>query len=681
MLYVIGWIVVVLMVAFGLGFVVFVHELGHFLVAKCCGVKCEKFYLGFDFGGLKFCKFQWGETEYGIGIFPLGGYVKMLGQEDNPARLREEMERAQTGNEGRGTDGEPTAEAHAPGYDPRSFLAQSVPKRMAIVSAGVVMNLIFAFVLAVTAYWIHVEQSPCIVGGVFPGLPAWQAGLRAGDEILEIGGKPMREFRDLQKTISLGDLPEGGVPMLVRRRDASQPLTITVKPDQMFGAFFVGVSGPNTNRLADDRKTWLVHNCPAVWPGTAAAAVSPGFQNGDVIIAIDGKPVDNYAQINAALARTADKTINVTVKRRKGADSVELKTIPVAPNPVRQLGLVLTMGDVTAVQPGSPAAKAGIQPGDRLEQVDGRPIDDPMRLPDQLNAQAGKTVRLTLDRKGSPVVVSAALCEPSGSMPPQTIDAPVGVESLGLAYHVLNRVERVLENGPAAKAGLRAGDLLLEAKIEKKKLPDLDLKQKAIAVPFNKKERSWPTFFGVLQTTLPGTSVDLTFLRGDEKKTVTLKPTAATDWFTPDRGFVFEPMRFVHGADSFGQALRMGGRETLDSLTMVFRSLRALGTAQVSARNLVGPVGIVGWAVDSADQGAAKLLLFLTMLSANLAVLNFLPIPVLDGGLMMFLIYEGVRGKPANEHVQVVLTYLGLALILVLTIWVFGLDFGWIPRR
>ncbi len=104
MLYVIGLCVVILLVAVGLGFVIFVHELGHFLVAKLCGVKCEKFYLGFDIGGLKLCKFRWGETEYGIGVLPLGGYVKMLGQEDNPARLREELERAkqQKGREERG---------------------------------------------------------------------------------------------------------------------------------------------------------------------------------------------------------------------------------------------------------------------------------------------------------------------------------------------------------------------------------------------------------------------------------------------------------------------------------------------------------------------------------------------------------------------------------------------------
>src|SRR5437763_11467764 len=89
------WLVpVMLKVAIGLGLVIFVHELGHFLVAKACGVKCEKFYLGFDINGWKLAKFQWGETEYGVGILPLGGYVKMLGQDDNPSRAAEERERA-----------------------------------------------------------------------------------------------------------------------------------------------------------------------------------------------------------------------------------------------------------------------------------------------------------------------------------------------------------------------------------------------------------------------------------------------------------------------------------------------------------------------------------------------------------------------------------------------------------
>src|ERR1700750_80468 len=88
----------ILTVAAGLGFVIFVHELGHFLVAKACGVKCEKFYLGFDIYGLKIFHFQWGETEYGIGILPLGGYVKMLGQDDNPNNAADERARATIGD-------------------------------------------------------------------------------------------------------------------------------------------------------------------------------------------------------------------------------------------------------------------------------------------------------------------------------------------------------------------------------------------------------------------------------------------------------------------------------------------------------------------------------------------------------------------------------------------------------
>ena len=90
---------------------------------------------------------------------------------------------------------------------------------------------------------------------------------------------------------------------------------------------------------------------------------------------------------------------------------------------------------------------------------------------------------------------------------------------------------------------------------------------------------------------------------------------------------------------------------------------------------------IIEAAMAYADRGTSALLMFLTMLSANLAVLNILPIPVLDGGHLMFLAYEGVRGKPANERVQVVLTYVGLVFIIGLMVWVCGLDFGLISRR
>ena len=152
---------VVLQVALGLGFVIFVHELGHFLVAKACGVKCEKFFLGFDVGGLKLASFKWGETEYGIGALPLGGYVKMLGQDDNPAAAAQEAHRARAAMESGDLPPEPTSGPH-PAWDPRSYPAQSVPERMAIISAGVIMNVIFAVLMASWALGLGVG----VVAGV-----------------------------------------------------------------------------------------------------------------------------------------------------------------------------------------------------------------------------------------------------------------------------------------------------------------------------------------------------------------------------------------------------------------------------------------------------------------------------------------------------------------------------------
>ncbi|HEX4415230.1 MAG TPA: site-2 protease family protein, partial [Lacipirellulaceae bacterium] len=125
------WLIpVVLKVAVGLGAVIFVHELGHFLVAKACGVKCEKFMIGFDIGGYKL-SWRHGETVYGIGILPLGGYVKMLGQDDDPAHIAEQMQKSQI--DAKSIDAKAIRGPNGETYyvDRRSYLAKSVPQRMA----------------------------------------------------------------------------------------------------------------------------------------------------------------------------------------------------------------------------------------------------------------------------------------------------------------------------------------------------------------------------------------------------------------------------------------------------------------------------------------------------------------------------------------------------------------------
>ncbi len=477
----------------GLGLVIFVHELGHFVVAKLCGVKCEKFYMGFDIAGWKLCKFKWGETEYGIGILPLGGYVKMLGQEDNPARLREEIERAKlqgvqgsepgrVGPEGDRVQGSggttpgadvasPTPEPRTPNpepssrtpnpepssaaaaqqalYDPRSYLAKSVPKRMAIISAGVVMNVVFAFVAAMIAYSIGVREPEPVVGSVFPGEAAWRANLMPGDRVLEINGRKVSRWEDLVRSISLGDI-DNGLKMLIQRPGESPPREIMVSPDRVRLAPSIGVGNG-----------WLptLGKKLPVLPFSAAAEAQPPFEPGDRIVKIGDRPIENYRDIRTELASHPADTLEVTVERvfwtggvahegfSKGSRYV---TIQLPPAPVRDLGLSMEMGPVTAIQEGSPAEAAGLQVGDLIVKINGAAPSDAMRLPEQLrrSMQTSPQVVLTVHREGreGPLDIPVKLRPVDSYETPREMD-PLAVPALGIAVQIGNRIQAVNEMG------------------------------------------------------------------------------------------------------------------------------------------------------------------------------------------------------------------------------------------
>ena len=127
-------------------------------------------------------------------------------------------------------------------------------------------------------------------------------------------------------------------------------------------------------------------------------------------------------------------------------------------------------------------------------------------------------------------------------------------------------------------------------------------------------------------------------------------------------------------AESWSEAWALGYVETEVSAKKVLAVLQRLFTGKISYRSLGGPIMIVRAAGSEASEGVARLLVFLTFLSANLAVLNFLPIPALDGGHMLFLAAEWIRGKPLNERLQVTLTLIGVGCLLSLMVLVFGLD-------
>lgn len=739
---------VVLAVAVTLGLVIFVHELGHFLVAKLCGVKVEKFYLGFDIYGVKLCRFRRGETEYGIGILPLGGYVKMLGQEDNPARLREEIQRAKQQTaapppDDRAVAPSPAAldaaECHEPSpresaksdpnssdtraagapnetpcadniehaqqalYDPRSYLAKSVPRRMAIISAGVVMNLVFALLCAVVALKIGVRQNPCGVGRVLSGMGAWQIGLRADDRIVSVGGKPTRRFRDMQEAVSLADDGGEGVPIVVERPGTSRPIALSVQRDKQRGVPMIGITSPLTTTLV--REDGQVAD-----PGSAASRAKTPFEPGDRVIALDGRQVQSYGQVHRHFVRNAERPIDVTVERASASQSPgeansadaappRRVTIRLEPQPVRRLGLVMEIGPVVGVQAGSPAAAAGIRPGDTIAALDGVALGargcgregDPMTLADRLRSRAGQRVALRVRRGGGD---GAAASEhdirdfelaPTEEFPlHQFSSSPLSVPALGVAYEVTSVVADVLPGSPAAEAGLSPGDVITSAVVlppPKEKIERLNLKQRRETIDFEGGRAGWPELVFFLQDTLPGTTVELHYRRDGREYEVILAPAEDPQWFSFERGLNFEPAFFVQSAESWGQAIAWGFDETVNATLAVYRFLQRLSSRDISPRMMAGPIGIISAAAHYAQRGFSDLLMFITLLSANLAVINFLPIPLLDGGHMVFLAYEGIRGKPADERVQTVLAYVGLFLLLVLLVWVFGLDLGFISRE
>ena len=181
-----------------LGVLIFVHELGHFLVAKRSGVKVLRFSLGF---GPRIFSVTPGETEYCISAIPLGGYVKMLGED---------------------------AEEEVPEQEKaRSFPAQSVWKRIGIVLAGPLSNLLFAVIIFACVYgFAGIPQLTAEIGSVNPDSPAARAGLKSGDQVLAINSQPVSDWDQLSNMIQ----ERGEEPLVLKIQRDEQSRTITVSP-------------------------------------------------------------------------------------------------------------------------------------------------------------------------------------------------------------------------------------------------------------------------------------------------------------------------------------------------------------------------------------------------------------------------------------------------------------------
>ncbi len=190
-----------------LGVLIFIHELGHFLVAKLRGVKVLKFSLGF---GPKLISKKMGETEYMISALPLGGYVKLLG--DDPGEKVPKQEEA------------------------RTFRHQPVRRRMAIVIAGPLANLLFAAFIFSTLFFVGIPQLSPVVGKVVDGFPAQQAGVRPGDVVLKVDEERITKWADLLSVIPKSE----GRELLLTLRRGEEIIKIKVTPRAVTGKNIFG---------------------------------------------------------------------------------------------------------------------------------------------------------------------------------------------------------------------------------------------------------------------------------------------------------------------------------------------------------------------------------------------------------------------------------------------------------
>ena len=182
---------------------------------------------------------------------------------------------------------------------------------------------------------------------------------------------------------------------------------------------------------------------------------------------------------------------------------------------------------------------------------------------------------------------------------------------------------------------------------------------------------NWAYVFWEMQR-VPNRTVKLHL--GQNRDVVHLQPTDVEDWYLPIRGLRYSTEAEMIVADSLTEAAGMGFDHTKNTASQIYLTLRSLFRRELSPTELHGPIGIAKFGYQVAKQGLSALLLFLGFLSINLAVLNFLPIPVLDGGHMVFLIWEGITGKKPSERIMAGATYVGLAFVLSLMMFVLFLD-------
>ncbi|MBL8901151.1 MAG: RIP metalloprotease RseP [Planctomycetes bacterium] len=623
----------ILLVAFGIGLVIFIHELGHFLAARWCGVRTEIFSLGF---GPSLVSFRRGTTQYQIALLPIGGFVKMAGAEPQEA----------TGA-------------------PDDLLSKSVEQRFFIYSAGVLMNALLAFVLFPILFLVGMPFDVPVIGqgGPVPGKAAWVAGLRPGDEILEVGERVIHDFNQVRTEVALGD-PEG-TSFLVRR-DGSE-LRFEVKPryDERLGIPDAGLG-----------QAPIVDFSPRLDVELGSAAERAGLKRGDRLISVEGRPIDSIAAYREVFfgSRFGTEAVSVPCVVERDGQRLDL-TLPleVAEPQRKLLGIAVPEHRVEAVRllelaNENESARALFAPerlsaGAELLAINGRPIRRPADLLPALRAAASAEHFLFEGRTASGAGFSHRV-----EAPPAQRAALAEELADSFALRADDSSWRVVPQpgSPAERAGITDFDLVV-ALGEVSDLP---------AEASKRKLSPWETIRALISEHVADPArvekpIRIVVERGSgEAKSRHDYEVRALPQLQFTVAFEWQTQRHVVHGDGLIGAFGFGVQRSIDMFRDVYLSLKGMVSGRVSAEKNLGGIVAISRLSYQLSEDLLTFFFFLGMLSVNLAVLNLLPIPVLDGGHLFFLLIEKVKGSPVNERVMGYSQMVGLLLVLFLLIFV-----------
>lgn len=527
-----------------LGLLIFVHEMGHFLVAKFFGVRVETFSLGF---GKKILSFKRGDTTYALSIIPLGGYVKMYG-DDPTGNVPEDQKRY-------------------------AFLHKPVMQRIWIVLAGPLMNLFFAILLFTLIGGIGTQMAGPVAGDIKEGTKAYDEGFRAGDKIVSVNGEPTPTWMHLMQKVEVA----GGkaVEVVVERPGESSPLKFDVS---------VGM-GENENIFASQRQVGTIEGLTQESRSTVIGIKDPkspaaiaGFNSLEIITAINGKKINYWRELQPAFAEAS----------AAGAPAkVEVKTI------------------------------------------------------EGFEKKEGRIVEVSLPEGGS-------------------------LEALGIEPAELY-IYQSKKDSPADKAGILPKDKVLRIG--------------------NAEVKVWSdvlTHVKGFDSTNEG--LDFVVLRDGEEKTLKIKPEMTklmTMKGQEEKRFTVGIVSgyFPAGAEPVlyrlsnpAQMLVHGVKETMKWTEFVVMSLVRLVQGEVSPKNVGGVITIGRVASHSFAAGISTFLHTMAIISINLFLLNLLPVPILDGGHLVFYTIEGLRGAPISMRKMELAQQVGLMLLMFLMVFAFYND-------